>query len=420
MCAIAAAGCQATPEKIETWKGTEKGPGKIREALQSASSSPEVRGLAFAALAEIGMLSDAAEDLKGVSDVDKKAIAHAAVPPLVKLAAAAGVDEPKRAQQNAKDGLFQVRELASPEDRSAIDDALVAWTTVDLAHRMSMGSHSSDKILVAIGARAGARLAAVLTDQGSSDGSRLEAARLLAKVGDKETREQAGAKLVEEAKAQRQLQDATLKQLGLVGGDHAVAWLTKFAEDDKQQVKARQKVLLALSEGGDPAALPSALRIAGDAKAPGEARDAAFELAEKIGASAVPGLRKLFDDKQEEVRWRAVEAALKAGGAAAVTPVLEGLSTSRSYPKDDLRSFVVHDLELLGPGAVAPLREELKSKSWVARISAVMALGRLGHAGDAAALDALAGDGAKLTGWSAGATVGSEAKTVAAELRSRR
>ena len=416
---VAAVGCQATPEKIETWKGTEKGPSKISDALKD-SGPPELRGLALAALIELGDLPEADADLKGIPEGDRKAIIHAATPLLAKLAQGTGDLETKPSQRNAKDGLFQLRDGAAPEDRNAIDDVLIAWTTVDLAARMSLGGQSSDKILSAIGARAGGRLAAVVSDRGASDSSRTEAARLLGKLGDKAMREQAGASLIEAAKHERQLGDVTLKELGLVGGDHAVAWLSQLAEDDKAPIQSRQKALLALSLGGDPAALPAALRIAGDGKAPGEARDAAFELAEKIGPTAVPGLLKLFDDRNDQVRWRAVEAALKAGQAGAVTPVLEALSTARDYPKDDLRSFVVHDLELLGPTALSPVREELKSKSWVARIAAVMALARIGKGEDVSALEALAGDGARLKGWPGGATVGAEAKSVAAELKSKR
>ncbi len=418
--ALAVAGCGTTPEQIEAWKGTQKGPDKLREVVQGGSAKPEIRGLAYAALVEVGMVAEAGDDLKSAAACDREAIAHGAVAPLVKLAAPASPDEPKRARINAKDGLFQLRATATSEDRAAIDDALIAWTTADLAHRMSMGAHGTEKILTAIGPRAGARLAEIAGDRGAPDGDRLDAARLLGKIGGREAREQAGGKLIEEAKGQRSLQETTVKELGLIGGDHAVAWLSRLAEDDHQQALQRKRALLALTEGGDPAALPAALRIAADGKAPGDARDAAFGLAEKIGPTAVPGLLKLTDDKQDEVRWQAVEAALKAGGPAAVKPTLEALSTARAYPQDDLRSFVVHDLELLGAAVVPALRDELKSRSWVARIAAVMALQRLGKAEDAAALGALAADATPLRGWPGGATVGSQAKAVAAELGSRR
>jgi hypothetical protein len=416
-------GCDVTPEKIETWKGTEKGPGRLREAVKNGSLAPDLRGMAVSALAELGMMGELEEDLKAVAEADQKPIVKAAVPLLVKLAQAKGEAEgTTRVQRNAKDALFLLRDRAAPEDRNAIDDALIAWTTVDLSGRMSAGGSSSDRILTAIGARAGARLVEVIGDAKTTPPSRMEAAKLVGKIGDKATREQAGVKLVELARKERQPPEATLQQIGLVGGDHAVAYLTQLAEDGHQTAVVRQKSLFALAQAtpADPAGLPAALRVAGDKKAPGEVRDAAFELAEKIGSQAVGGLLKLLDDKDEQVRWRAVEAALKAGRESAVVPVLEGLSQSGKYPKDDLRSFVVHDLELIGASALPPLREELKSKSWVARLTAVEGIERLGKADDAARVEALAGDGAKLAGWPAGTTLGAEAKTVAVALKARK
>ncbi len=421
--ALAAAGCEVTPEKIATWKGTQKGPDKLREAVRSASLKPELRGMALAALVEIGMVSEAEEELKASAEAERPEIVHAAVPLLVKLAQGDGpVDRTTRVQRNGKDALYQFRGYANAADRAAADDALIAWTTWDLAGRMNEGGHASDKILTAIGARAGPRLGEVIADARTSDGSRMAAATLLGKIGDRAARDRAGVALVERARKEKTLQDATLMQIGLVGGDHAVVYLTHLAEDGHLGEATRRKALLALAQGkpADAAALPAALRLAGDGKAPGEVRDAAFELAESIGAPAVPGVVKLIGDKDEKVRWEAVETALKAGGPDAVAPVLEALSPSLTYPKDDLRSFIVHDLQMLGPPALPALRNELKSKSWVARLAAAMAIAQLGKADDAPLVASLAGDGTKLKGWPNGATVGSEAKSLGEALAQKR
>ncbi|MSP63065.1 MAG: hypothetical protein EXR72_22555 [Myxococcales bacterium] len=410
-------GCDVTPDKIATWKETERGPVKLREAVRNGSLAPDLRGLALTALVELGMLGDAEEDLKAGTEGDRKGTLHAAAPLLATMAKGDGAVETKRQQRNAKDALFQFRGYAAAEDLAAIDDALIAWTTVDLAGRMTAGGQSSEKILGAIGARAGARLAEVVGDGSTSDQSRMEAARLIGKAGDKAAREQAGATLVE--RARKAPKDDTLQQLGLVGGDHAVAFLTQLAEDGSKPEKLRKTALLSLAQGNDAAFLPAVMRIAGDAKAPLPVRDAAFTAAEKVGSAAVPGLIKLMEDKDEQVRWRAIEAAFKAGKAEAVAPVLEGLSTARSFSKDDLESFVVHDLELIGPLVLPALRGELKSKSWVARVVAVIALGKMGRAEDAARLEALAPDATRLKGWAGGGTIGSEARAAAALAKAR-
>ena len=413
---VAACGCEVTSEQIAAWRDTQKGPGKLREALRDPGLKPELRGHALAVLAELGMLSEIDADLAPQSPGDRAAVALQAAPRLIQLAGKSEGASLSKVEKSAKDALFQIRDLVPAAERGPVDDALIAWTTVDLAGRMTAGGQSSEKILSAIGAKAGPRLAAVLVDGASSEASRLTAAQLCNRVCDREARAQAGAKLVERAKRERVIQEATLQQLGLVGGDHAVAYLTQLGGDVRQTAQLRQKALFALAQSPDPAALAPVIALARDAKVPGEVRDAAFEVAEKIGAPAVPELIKLFPDKDEKVRWRAVEAALGAGKERAVVAVLETLPDGFAYPKEDLTSFVVHDLRLIGPPALPPLRQALASKRPLARLVAVLALGEIGKAGEAAAVEALAGDGAKIKGWPAGATVGSEAKSVAARL----
>src|SRR5207302_868593 len=118
-----------------------------------------------------------------------------------------------------------------------------------LAGRMTAGSHSSEEILVAVGASAGPRLAELVVDEKASEASRGEASRLLGRVGDRAAREQAGARLVERARRQKWVQEATLKAIGLVGGDHSVAYLTALAEDSHQNPAVRSKALQALAQG---------------------------------------------------------------------------------------------------------------------------------------------------------------------------
>ena len=79
---------------------------------------------------------------------------------------------------------------------------------------------------------------------------------------------------------------------------------------------------------------------------------------------------------------------------------------------------MVHDLGLIGPSALPPLKEELKSKSWVAKVVAVRGLAAVGKSEDAAALEAVAGDATPLKGWTG--TVGTEAKGAVASLKAKR
>ncbi len=413
-------GCEVTAEKIASWKATERGPEKIRAAVRKGALSAELRGQALVALVELGMLKEASEELATLSADQRSAVIHAAAMPLIRLAQGSGsVDRTTRTQRNGKDGLFELRGDAAPADRMLFDDALIAWLTADLLGRMSEGGHSSEQILMAIGSRTGGRLNELVVDAGASEANRREAARLLGKVGDAAMREQAGAALVARARSGGEPEEALLLQIGLLGGNHAAHYLGQLAEDGHAKEPVRQKALFALAQGGDPAALATALRIAGDRHASGDLRDAAFELAEKIGVAAVPSLLVLMDDASEQVRWRAIEAALAAGKERAVVQVLERLSPQRSWSKQDLSDFVVHDLELIGPGTLPPLRQELTSKSWVARLVAVLAIGAIGKVEDAPRVEAIAADRAPLRGWKDVATIGAQAKLVAAVLRGK-
>jgi HEAT repeat protein len=413
-------GCEVTPEKIARWKETERGPRKLQEALGNDSVTPALRGQALAALVELGMTSEALAELDKAPDAARGGIVHEALAPLTAALGKVGAPDPTtRPQREAKDALFSLRKAAAPADRAQIDDTLVAWTTADLVGRMSQGGNSSDKILIAIGPRAATRLMELLV---ANSPQTVTAAGLVGRLGDDATRARAADQLVAALRKSPSAaqSEPLLQALGLVGGPHASAFLVDAAEHGLE--RAREKALLALAQGKldphDRAALAGALRLCADKKSPGEVREAAFQLAEKIGPDAVPGLVAMMSDPDDVVRWRSVEAALAAGKEKAVTPVLEAFSPAKSYKKEDLDSYVVHDLGMIGPTAVAPLKDELSSKSWVAKVLAVRGLAQVGKAEDAKSLEPLAADSTPLKGWPA--TIGTEAKGAVAALKAKR
>jgi hypothetical protein len=372
-------GCDPTPEKIAHWKETERGPRKLREALQKSGLDPALRGQAFAALVEVGMGQEAVADLGKLDARERRAIIHDAVPRLAAVARGSGIagSATTRAQREAKDALYLVRSEAEPEDRNAADQALIEWTTADLAGRMSAGGHSSEKILLAIGPKAGPRLADLLVP---GTPQLLPAAGIFGRVADPDTRARAAEALIGKIRptGKRGTDDQSLQALGLVGGPRATAFLVDLAEHGSAEV--REKALLAMAQGslsqGDSAAQAAALRIAADKGAPGKVRESAFQLLEKM-PTAVNGLIGLMHDSDATVRWRAIEAALAAGKDKAVVPVLEALDPATKYKKEDLDSYVVHDLVLVGPAALGPLKTELGSKNAVARQVAEAAVAQL-------------------------------------------
>ena len=374
----AAAGCNPTPEKIAHWKETERGPRKLRDALGQSGLDPALRGMALSALVELGMTQEALGDLGAMPAADRRAIIHEAVPRLAEVARGSGIAgaATTRAQREAKDALFLLRKDAAEADRDAADQALIEWTTADLAGRMSAGGHSSEVILKAIGAKAATRLAELM-----QPGSKqlVPAAAIFGKIAGPEARAQAADQLIQRIRqAGPRMDDESLQALGLVGGARATAFLVETAEHGPEAT--REKALLALGQGnlspGDSAAQAAALRIAADKRAPGKLREAAFQLLERMPTSVV-GLVGLMRDPDETVRWRSVEAALAAGKDKAVVPVLEALDPARKYKKEDLDSFVVHDLVLVGAPALPALKAELASKNPVAKQVAGAAIAQL-------------------------------------------
>ena len=370
-------GCDPTPEKIARWKETERGPAKLRDALQRSGLDPSLRAQALAALVELGMTQEALGDLAKLDDKDRRAIVHEAVPRLAEVARGSGIagSATTRAQREAKDALFALRSDATAEDHARADAALIEWTTADLNGRMSAGGNSSEKILVAIGPRAAPRLAELM-QPGSPQ--LLAAASILGKVADADTRSRAADQLIQKIRQARSLDDPTLQALGMVGGPRATAFLLENAEHGAEAT--REKALLALAQGNvsanDATAQAAALRIAADKKAPGKVRESAFQLLEKM-PSSVSGLIGLMRDPDETVRWRAVEAALSAGKDKAVVPVLEALNPAGKYKKEDLDSYVVHDIVLIGPSALPEVQRELASKNAIARAVARTAAAQL-------------------------------------------
>ena len=128
---------------------------------------------------------------------------------------------------------------------------------------------------------------------------------------------------------------------------------------------------------------------------------------------------KLFDDPKEVVRFEAYEVALRGAKELAIVPVFEALPEKKDYPPGLLEKYVGQYVRPIGPKAVEPLRKELGSKNWVARLAAIQLLGDLGDKQDLPALEALAKDQTKLRGWPGQATIGSEAQAAAEKLKKK-
>jgi hypothetical protein len=412
----AAGGCDSvSSQSIQTWKDTQKGPGKLQAALANPKVDPRLRAEAAVALVDIGMADQMESALAGASAADRAAVVKEAIP---LFAQALEGDKVERARE-ARDALFGLRAMAAPAEQSQIDATLLAALEKDLrAGRTAGGRHSIDKILVAIGPAAGPVLVKVLAEPAAPVPAIVD---VLTKVGDESTRDQAGGVLVAKASAVRGPIPVPLwRALGDVGGPTVNEFLKKKVEsgNEAEAVAAAQ----ALQARGEPSLLPLALKVAGDPRANKTVRDEMFGLAERIGGSAARDglLRIIASDKEELVRYRAYEAALAVGKEESVVPALEAFPTTHAYKRDDVVDFLVKDILKIGPGAKGVLGKALGSSSPLARMAAVLTYESLGTQADAPAVSRLAGDKGSVKGFPAGVTVGREASRVADVLQKKK
>ena len=404
-----------TAESIEVWKTTEKGPGKLSEALRDRGLEAKLRAQAAMALADIGKADEVEASLGAMPPSERFDVVRALVPLYVGAMGTAGAT-PEKALA-ARDALFSMRALASPEDQARIDGALMPTIEADLrAGRVRNGRQSVEKILQTIGAPAGAMLAKLLGEPIPGYGA---VAELLARVGDESAREMGASALVARAGREKTVPDAMWKAIGVLGGPASV----RFLEDKIQHGSHDETVaaVRALQQRRVPEALPFALRIAGDAKADRAVRDEMFGVVETIGGpQAKDGLVKIIQsDHDELVRYRAFESLLAVSKQDGIVAGLEAFPASATYKQVDVDDLLVKLIEKLGPPARPVLLQALDSKFPLARMTAVMSLERLGQAADAGSLGKLGKDTTMIKGFPSGDTIGKEATRVAGVVRSK-
>jgi HEAT repeat protein len=420
---LGAAACDGvTSERIEAWKGTQKGPDKIEAALKSSSVPANLRAEAAAALVDMGRPEKVDETMAAVQAGERWEILKTLVEILIK-----GMASPQLPKaRDARDGLFSVRAYAPPEEQRRIDTVLLGSIEKDLSEgRFTGGRHSLDKLLSAIGPPSGPMLVRLLGDPKAPYKGLAE---LLVKVCDEPTRDRGGAALLGRITAGKPIANDMWLALGMLGGPTVTEYLAaKMHKGPSEEAIAAAK---ALQQSRFPTVLALALRIAGDSKANKELRGEAFGVVEKVGGpEAQKGLLRIIaEDKSDIVRYRAHEAALEVGKGDAILPALEAFSGKLSFKREDVIDFLVKDISKLGSKAKPAVLLALASPSPLARMTAILALEaplpsnakiRLGAPEDALAVAKLADDKAKINGFPSGMTVGAEAKRVVLVLQGK-
>lgn len=411
-------GCEVTSEKLNIWKQSTRGAAKIRAAIRDTGQTMSIRIEATQALAEMGLTKPLAEDLKSLSESDGKTIIESLSKGLVMKMKGSNPNETTRVQILAKDALYSIRPLISAEDRQAIDKELVAWLVDDYQSR-DTGDHSADKI-IKDAATTGAQVLAEMIDL---EGAPIVViAKLLRRGADERLREAAGKKLVAVAKEQKPPSVATFEALGWVGSLSAINYLATIVKSNAA-LEHRVYAMRAISIYPHKSMIPLGHTYAADETLKDDLailRDDAFTLLERIPhADSQKALLGFLQNKDELVRYRAVESLVTGWGAKGLSKLLASLPSSYTYKKEDLLELVERPVIGLGNDILPPLREALASDNWIARLIGVRILGKVGNKTDLPALEKLKADSTTLKGWSEGETIGSEAAKAVAAVKSR-
>jgi len=444
--ALASGACeQVTPDAIELWKGTVKGPGKLQNAVENESIEVSLRAQAVVALEDIQEGGRIEAALNALPRADAHTVALATVPLYLNRAEA----EPRDIAP-ARNGLMRLRPFVNQEHaapvgtgqreppgsananrnsngaaRDELDAALLRLVSLQLRRTPrgtgTLGGHTLARVVEAVGApsapvlmkllqdpRVDVRLILGLLDKIASTGQRDHVARLilagrLPNAGDGEER---------------------LDLLSQIGGPVALRHLTDrvraLGRDAREAAQALRRRVE--EKGPEPELAALAVQIARNAAAPGLLREEMFALAETCcGDATQEGLIQIVAESPEPlVRYRAFEAAVAAGGSQAVQPALEAFPVAAVYTREDVVDFLVRDLSRRA-GARELWRKSvaacLGSPKPLARLVALLVWESLGSGAPAGALGELVTDEAVVKGFGG---VGAEARRVASALRQKR
>jgi hypothetical protein len=409
---VALAACDApSAERIDGWRSSAGGAARLEAAVATGDLAPDLRARAARHLVALG---EGAAAVAALRRSPAPAVLDALIPLLhADAQVVAELQVPTARQVAARDALFELRRLASGEQRARIDAHLADWLTAHYEGRSALGRHSGHEILAEVGARAAPALTASLE-------------RLLAAPRPTPTSWVA-------------IRDELLDGLAVAGAP-GVSVLLDLADgrrgtrhpDETLPVRAMRALSRSYAERDtDPAPLyPSLDRLqamAADARTPPAIANLAFDVIAAAGSPYCLKPLTALAQHPDAIRvWVALRKGLDCAGIDAVVPLAEALRPERAFDPADLERFFWAPIAALGVDAAGPARTLTASGSWLARLTGIRVLEKIGSAADVARLRALADDSTPLrwsrehdTKW-ASATLGAEARRVADHLEQNR
>jgi hypothetical protein len=389
---FAAAACEkTTPENLDKWMNTEKGPDKLAKALSDSSLDPDLSAHAAANLIKLGKDTDVKKTIEGMSDDRRTAVLAKLVPRLWEMARVEGdLTVPSGLQTNAKDLMFELRKAADPATRAQIDGYLLDWYTSGYYEgRATLGRYLGSTIVRTLGPQAGDKLKSA-----------------------------ANAIIAAPAKGNERTKigDELLLGMAASGSPDAVDYVLEISKMDRGDPTLRERCISALyrayvDPGGlfdvaDPKALEASLPkldelAKDDSQPPGQTNDV-VALIRAIGMpKCLDPLVGMIPSLDRRRRWVGANNALKCGGPKAIAPVAGALATDTGYDHEEMSGAVFDEISRMSPKdqALAESRKLLDSPSWVSRWIGIEALAAMKSKDDLPRIKALTGDKAKLTGY---------------------
>jgi hypothetical protein len=387
-----ATGCEkVTPENLDKWMNTEKGPDKLAKAMVDGSLDPDLSAHAAANLIKIGKDGDVKTAIANMPDDRRKAVLGNLAGRLWDMARIDGdYTVPSPQQSNAKDLLFDLRKPADPDTRAKIDGYLTDWyTNGDYEDRAKMGRYQGATVIRALGPEAGAKLKSTASAviNGEKNGQKY-------KIGDN-----------------------LLLGLAVSGNPDSAALVLAISRmqrgDDTLVKRCVSALYMAYVDPGDlgfdvqdgkalEKSLPALEELAKDESLDHTTGNDAVALIRAVGAPAcMEPLIGMIRSLERQRRWTGAYNALLCGGPPAIGQVAEAMPTDTGYDAAEMTGSVSGEIAKLQPKeqALAESRKLLGSSSWVARWIGIEALAAMKSKDDLPAIQKLQTDKAPLTGY---------------------
>ncbi len=423
-------GCSVTAEDIETWKGTQKGPGKIVAVLLGPKYPIDLRSRAALALVEmqrsdVQSLTELTRQMRRLApDPARPQIVGAMVEPLTAMMRAPNEGTPPHPPPlavRAKDAAFVLLEFAAAADRTRFEDQLLDWVTADLNLRWLVGDHNTAEIVRGIGARSVPVLLRTITPE-----QRLlkNVCELVRDAGDPPGKLAAATRLAEIGQRQiPNVQNPTLEAMAVLGQRPVVDFLLGLAENAQVGDAQRTAALEALAGKVGPADVDRLVAIGANERAPADARwEALGLLGDRRDASILPRLWPLLATPEKRVRLQVGQLILNLGGPGAVNDFLRRLpATGRTeYHEDEVNQFS-SIIANMTPPPLSVIRGTLVADSWIARLLSIRVIRQKGGREDLSILRELEADTTRIPGWDGtpAPTVGREAAEARRQLQGR-